>query len=249
MPDTIRRRCEKPHPSRTRFEAVVAVAALSPDAAYAQAQSSLLSDYLTAFAALDRDGAARMTEVAHDIDHERGRALVLFPAADLAGDAHHGAQPFRLEGRADIDGVAGGRDHDAVQALGELEAQAGEIEAAGRGIEMQRRDAFAAHDRLRFGDPRAQLVIADARDTLAHRAHPAELRLDGRAADAEGHGRVLSPSSSSGTSSAASTRPGPIIAEVKCPAWCDRFIVPSTRPRRRIGMFRIALMPSCASSA
>jgi len=36
------------------------VAALSPDAAYAQAQSSLLSDYLTAFAALDRDGAAAL---------------------------------------------------------------------------------------------------------------------------------------------------------------------------------------------
>ena len=179
---------------------------------------------------IDRNGAARIAEVAHDIDHQRGRALVLLPAADLAGDAHHRMQPLGFEGGADIDGGALRRDHDAVQAFRELEAQAGEIEAAGRGIEVQRRDAFATHDRLRLGDARAQLVVADARDTLAHRAHPAELRLDGRAADAESHGPVLSPSSSSGTSSAASTRPGSIIPEVKCPAWCDRFIVPSTRP-------------------
>jgi len=60
MPDTIRRRCEKPHPSRTRFQAVLAVAALSPDAAFAQAPSSLVTDYLAAVAALDRHGAAAL---------------------------------------------------------------------------------------------------------------------------------------------------------------------------------------------
>jgi PAS domain-containing protein len=60
MPDTIRRRCENTHPSRKRFEAVLAVAALLPDAAYAQAQSSVVTDYLAAFAALDRHDTAAL---------------------------------------------------------------------------------------------------------------------------------------------------------------------------------------------
>ena len=60
MPDTIRRRCENPHPSRKRFEAVLATAALAPDAAYAQASSSLVTDYLTAFGALERHETAAL---------------------------------------------------------------------------------------------------------------------------------------------------------------------------------------------
>ena len=60
MPDTIRRRCENTHPSRKRFEAVLVVAALLPDAAYAQAQSSAVTDYLAAFAALDRHDTAAL---------------------------------------------------------------------------------------------------------------------------------------------------------------------------------------------
>src|SRR5262245_58293399 len=60
MPETIRRRCENPHPSRKRFEAVLAAAALAPDAAYAQASSSLVTDYLTAFTALERHETAAL---------------------------------------------------------------------------------------------------------------------------------------------------------------------------------------------
>ena len=60
MPDPIRRRCENTHPSRKRFEAVLAVAALLPDAAHAQAQSPLVTDYLAAFGALDRNDTAAL---------------------------------------------------------------------------------------------------------------------------------------------------------------------------------------------
>ncbi len=60
MPDTIRRRCENPHPSRKQFEAVLAAPALLPDAAYAQAQSPPVTDYLAAFGALDRHDTAAL---------------------------------------------------------------------------------------------------------------------------------------------------------------------------------------------
>jgi signal transduction histidine kinase len=56
MPDTIRGRCGKTHPSRRRFEAfriAVAVAALSPEAARAE-QAPRITDYWDAFAALER---------------------------------------------------------------------------------------------------------------------------------------------------------------------------------------------------
>ncbi|MNE67368.1 hypothetical protein D3C80_1629700 [compost metagenome] len=86
---------------------------------------------------------------------------MLFPGGDLALDSDQSYRLRLLEGRADIDRRARGRDDRAVQALAGAERHAGEIGEAGRGVEIDGLDARLPHQGLQLGDAGLKLFDGD----------------------------------------------------------------------------------------
>ena len=139
---------------------------------------------------VDRDGAAGIAERSHGFGHGRGRILILLPHRDLVAERQHGAEFLDLEGRRDIDDLAFGRQHRAVHAFGAAEFQSGEIGHAGGDVEIERVDAFFAHDGLRACDAPQPLVNADRRHVAAHVLHGREFRFRRRSANANRHRKI-----------------------------------------------------------
>src|SRR5580700_2394381 len=162
---------------------------------------------------------------------------MLLPDADILAEAHQLTRLRLFEGRAEIAHLALRGDDGAVQALGQLQRDAGKIVQAGGGIEIERLQSLLAHEALGLLDALLQFGKRDWLRPVEHRRHARQFRCEGRAAYTDSHPithalMILSCTKASPTSSRPSAAQCAMRAEVPVPQSAVM------QPRRAAGGWR-----------